>query len=274
MRDDFSNSTKETLAKRVGYKCSNPNCRKGTVGPRTEGNKTVNIGIAAHITAASEGGPRFNKDLSSAERKDISNGIWLCQNCAKLIDNDPSKYSVELIHKWKEISELSASLEIEAKSEDLKEKVEIKNSPNSIVQINESGDNIVNQKTVVNPKVELPAPIIKLLEIESLNEDNADELDGKYRSSIRFSFDASVQFSNLDVRVRSWMIQDVELNYLNGMYEHQSIIMPETKKVMGRRIHSPSPGEYRLVFRCNEYLEHVWKYIEFKVHDRIIQVTQ
>lgn len=30
MRDDFSQTTKDLLANRVGWKCSNPNCRKAT----------------------------------------------------------------------------------------------------------------------------------------------------------------------------------------------------------------------------------------------------
>ena len=59
------------------------------------------MGIAAHITAASVGGPRFDDSISSDERKGIDNGIWLCQNCAKLIDNDEKKYTVELLNKWK-----------------------------------------------------------------------------------------------------------------------------------------------------------------------------
>ena len=32
MRDDFSQRTKDLLANRVGWKCSNPNCRKATRG--------------------------------------------------------------------------------------------------------------------------------------------------------------------------------------------------------------------------------------------------
>ena len=30
MRDDFSAATKELLARRVGFKCSNPGCRQPT----------------------------------------------------------------------------------------------------------------------------------------------------------------------------------------------------------------------------------------------------
>ena len=56
MRDDFDKETKETLARRVGYLCSNPSCRKPTSGPQTDPAKAINLGVAAHITAASLGG--------------------------------------------------------------------------------------------------------------------------------------------------------------------------------------------------------------------------
>lgn len=113
MREEFDNQTKEMLARRVGFRCSNPNCRKLTSGPQVEPTKAVNIGVAAHITAASPGGPRYDKSLSSEERKSIDNGIWLCQNCAKLVDNDEQRYTVDLLVDWKRLSERAALLEVE-----------------------------------------------------------------------------------------------------------------------------------------------------------------
>ena len=60
MRDDFPKPVIEALGKRVAYLCSNPSCRQTTLGPHTDDGTAVNIGVAAHITAASEGGPRFD----------------------------------------------------------------------------------------------------------------------------------------------------------------------------------------------------------------------
>ena len=105
MRDDFSKLTKEILAKRVSFKCSNPNCKKTTIGPHSIDDKVINLGVAAHITAASKGGPRFCKEMNSDERKSIKNGIWLCQNCAKLIDTDTKKYSDKKLINWKSLAE-------------------------------------------------------------------------------------------------------------------------------------------------------------------------
>ena len=109
MRDDFTPHTRRKLAERVCFLCSNPSCRKQTVGPAAKDcSKSVNIGIAAHITAASPGGSRYDFALSSYERRNISNGIWLCSNCAKLIDSDVEHFSVQLLCSWKSEAEKKA----------------------------------------------------------------------------------------------------------------------------------------------------------------------
>lgn len=100
-RDDFSSATKSNLARRVGYKCSFPDCRISTDGPHTNPNKYTSIGVAAHISAASIGGPRYDDSLTEFERKDISNAIWLCENHARLIDKDENRYTKETLYKWK-----------------------------------------------------------------------------------------------------------------------------------------------------------------------------
>lgn len=107
-RDNFTQRTIDILGKRVGFLCSNPNCRKPTVGANEHKDKPTIIGIAAHITAASTGGPRFNESLSEKERKDIDNGIWLCGNCASLIDKDEQKFTIELLRKWKNNAEIES----------------------------------------------------------------------------------------------------------------------------------------------------------------------
>jgi hypothetical protein len=98
---DFLKPTKDTLAKRAGQICSNPDCRKRTSLPHTDENKAVNIGQAAHIRAARKGKARYDQNMTDEDRRAISNGIWLCTECAGMIDRDEAKYPVELLIKWK-----------------------------------------------------------------------------------------------------------------------------------------------------------------------------
>lgn|GEM_PF-4798508 len=97
----------------MGRQCSNPNCRQPTSGPQQDPAKSVNVGVAAHITAASRSGARYDSLLSKEERCSIENAIWLCQTCAKLVDNDPLVYTRELLREWKRLSEEAARLAIE-----------------------------------------------------------------------------------------------------------------------------------------------------------------
>jgi len=113
MRDDFSLKTKELLAKRVANRCSNPGCRQLTSGPQEDPTKVVNIGVAAHITAASTDGPRFDPSLKPDQRRSVKNGIWLCQSCAKLVDNDAIRYGADVLCQWKGQTERSAAQELE-----------------------------------------------------------------------------------------------------------------------------------------------------------------
>jgi hypothetical protein len=111
MRDDFSRGTKERLAKRAGMRCSNPDCRSPTAGPDSL-DGTVNVGEAAHVTAASSGGARYDESLSPEQRQSIENGIWLCRRCAKIIDDDEFGHPRGKLLEWKEIAEHIAALEL------------------------------------------------------------------------------------------------------------------------------------------------------------------
>lgn len=92
-------------------KCSCPDCRVLTSGPDSDVGVT-NIGVAAHISAASLGGARYDETLTPEKRSDISNGIWLCQTHAKLIDDDELLYSAAVLREWKETAEHMAALEV------------------------------------------------------------------------------------------------------------------------------------------------------------------
>lgn len=115
-RNGFSSATLDILSKRVALRCSNPSCRQPTAGPSEIASSAVNIGVGAHIHAASPGGPRFDSFQTPEERAAIENGIWLCQNCAKLVDNDVRRYTPEVLKDWKARAERLARDEIEGEA--------------------------------------------------------------------------------------------------------------------------------------------------------------
>jgi hypothetical protein len=112
MRHDFIEAVKRTVAARVRYHCSNPKCRASTTGPQVDPSKSLNVGVAAHITAASPGGPRFDPFLTPAQRMNAQNAIWLCQTCGKLVDNDKLRFTESELRLWKEQAEAEALLRV------------------------------------------------------------------------------------------------------------------------------------------------------------------
>jgi len=99
---DFSKNTIETIAKRAAYKCTNPDCRVNTIGPNSDPEKSTTIGEAAHIFGARIGSMRYNPIMTDLARAEITNAIWLCRNCHKLIDTDEQKYSANVLFVWRE----------------------------------------------------------------------------------------------------------------------------------------------------------------------------
>lgn len=114
-RDEFLRRTKERLAKRVAFRCSVPDCRASTIGPTKvpeDPEGTTSVGVAAHITAASPGGPRYDPALTPKQRQGIENGIWLCQTHARQIDVDEDAFPAGLLREWKARAEKEAGKQI------------------------------------------------------------------------------------------------------------------------------------------------------------------
>lgn len=105
MHDEFIEEVKRTIAARVGNICSNPQCNAVTSGPQDTPEKALNVGVAAHITGAAPAGPRYNASLSPKERRHPDNGIWLCQTCSKLVDNDVPQFPEQVLRAWKTLAE-------------------------------------------------------------------------------------------------------------------------------------------------------------------------
>lgn len=110
-RDEFSPSVKRLLAERVGHRCSNPDCDVPTTGAALDGGVSM-IGTAAHIAAAAPGGPRFDPDMSPAQRAHADNGIWLCANHGREVDSDHERFTVQQLREWKRLAEEQSSLRL------------------------------------------------------------------------------------------------------------------------------------------------------------------
>ena len=46
--------------------------------------------------------------MTAQQRADNANGVWLCQTCAKLIDNDPVRFHATLLQGWRAAAEQAA----------------------------------------------------------------------------------------------------------------------------------------------------------------------
>ena len=105
-RDSFSASVKRRVGERAGFLCSFPGCRTPTIGPSSASNaSTLLTGEAAHISAASKGGPRYLAAMSKRTRSSIDNAIWLCALHATVIDKDPKRYPRQKLALWKKVHE-------------------------------------------------------------------------------------------------------------------------------------------------------------------------
>ncbi|QHF37346.1 hypothetical protein PspS34_03415 [Pseudomonas sp. S34] len=114
-RVEFSMPTKKVLAGRAGYICSHYDCLRNTKAPgqskkRKDG--LIGTGVAAHIYAASENGPRPPVGMTEEEIKDQSNGTWMCIYCSDLIDKFRWEYPAPRIHEMKRVREFAQHLTV------------------------------------------------------------------------------------------------------------------------------------------------------------------
>ena len=132
-RAEFSAATRKIIAERAGYQCSALNCGRLTVGPGPVEAQVISTGMAAHIYAASPGGPRGTGGLSATERSEPENGIWCCYSHGKAIDSDTGNaFSAAQLKAWKRLHEARKSAEMTGTPQDrfgLVESISVNSGP-------------------------------------------------------------------------------------------------------------------------------------------------
>ena len=104
-------NTVSLLERRAGGKCSI--CERTTLGLAAgrDSNQNCSIGEAAHIYAASKGGPRFEMPQDCTfERNSAKNRIWLCRTCHGIIDRREDKYTADVLMSIKDVAGKKAQM--------------------------------------------------------------------------------------------------------------------------------------------------------------------
>lgn len=123
---DFTRQTVETIAKRAANRCSSPDCGALTCGPAEHPDRSLTIGEAAHIFGSRPGSARFRDTMTPSGRSDITNAIWLCRNCHKLVDSDPIQFSSEILFEWRRQHEENVTAQLGKPSEIIRRKMIMK----------------------------------------------------------------------------------------------------------------------------------------------------
>ncbi|MFD2966205.1 tetratricopeptide repeat protein [Sphingobacterium bambusae] len=97
---DFNKSVILTLSKRAGAHCSI--CKVITSIPHQNPEKFHNLGEAAHIYGLkNRPNLRYDSNIDPKYLSSAKNGIWLCQSCHHIVDNDADTYTVKVLEKAK-----------------------------------------------------------------------------------------------------------------------------------------------------------------------------
>ncbi len=279
--NDFTESTKRKLRDRVANLCSNPKCRKNTVAANLEtiDNRTV-IGEAAHIYAASSGGPRFNEEMTAKDIKSFENGIWLCSICHKVIDREHKTYSVEMLKNWKVIAEEHASKNLGTKyktNEDIKESQQsllsimplssinsaLSNVHGSVVQTLEVLDNRLKLSTKfdnkaiiykVEPKDDSYVPTISIKDFS--NESNIRRYKDLILHGLDCDIEGDIDFSS-DSSLIDKLLNDTSIDFKKASIKRINKVDAYIK------VPYQDSDTNKTVVKINGYLTHGLKTVSF-----------
>ncbi len=110
----FSTAVQQVVARRTGYRCSNPRCRKPTMGPHSlQPDSFEYVGEGTHICANQPKGERYDNEQTMEQRGGIANAIHLCCTCHTLVDHPGAAakgYTAAMMREWKQQAEAQAEM--------------------------------------------------------------------------------------------------------------------------------------------------------------------
>lgn len=85
----------------TAFRCGKPGCGRPLYKMNNDTGEIVLNSNVSHICARSEGGPRWDPEMSEEENRSESNLIPMCLEHAFEIDVTPEQYPVEFLREWK-----------------------------------------------------------------------------------------------------------------------------------------------------------------------------
>ncbi|MFY1671282.1 hypothetical protein ACN27G_15115 [Plantactinospora sp. WMMB334] len=85
----------------TAWRCGEPTCKKPLYRLNGDTGEYILNSRIAHIHARSQGGARWDPDMSEAANRDASNLIPLCDTHAWEIDQTPQHFTADVLREWK-----------------------------------------------------------------------------------------------------------------------------------------------------------------------------
>jgi len=92
---------KKHLGWKSGDRCAISTCRRELIIDTVGSDSSSIIGEMAHIKGENPGSARYDPNMTDKERNSYSNLILLCNVCHKIVDDNPTEYTVEKIQEIK-----------------------------------------------------------------------------------------------------------------------------------------------------------------------------
>jgi hypothetical protein len=86
----------------TAFRCAESSCTKPLYRLNNDTGEWILNSRVAHIRARSEGGPRWDPQMSEEDNRSADNLLPLCEEHAFEIDATPEHFTAELLHEWKD----------------------------------------------------------------------------------------------------------------------------------------------------------------------------